>query len=147
MNEAQPSEDNAGHQTCEATAEEVHVDALNRHWRAQHRKRTRAIVKQLAGAHPDASAVDRLLLGVAAHDLAVGELLADAQVLLASRVSAFVDTPKSLSLVARALAEATSCRKTATARVEQLLQTVATMRAQRALSTSQPKSPHLRRVA
>ena len=126
---------------------EAHVDALNRHWRSAHRKRARAVEKQLTNNYPDASPMDRLLIGIAAHDVAVAEVLGDAQLLLAKRTQALIDDHRLVHELARALDQVTSCRNAATRRVEELSQTLSTTRAQRALTPSKPNSSHLRRVA
>ena len=123
------------------------INGLNKHWQAKHRERDRAVKKRLLADYTAPSAADRVLLGLASHDTAIAELIGDAQVLLASRVVAFVDSPKLALALARALGEATSCRNAATQRVEALLQTVTTTRAQRDLASPKHNPSHLRRVA
>lgn len=147
MENWKPPEEQAEEAARVQAEHEGHVEALNRHWRGAHRKRTRAIERQLMSALPNATAVDKVLVKLAAHDAAVAELVGDAQVLLASRVVALVDNPKSVATLTRALSESTSCRNAAARRVEALMQTVTTMRTQRAFVESEPKAPHLRCVA
>jgi hypothetical protein len=128
-------------EACERAAAEAHVDALNQAWRAQHLKRRQAIEKQLLTARTDVTAVDRVLVSLAAHDAALAELLGDAQVLVASRVLALVNNPKQMLALARGLRETTSCRTAATTRVEQLLLTVARLPAKRVSTASKPLKP------
>jgi hypothetical protein len=126
---------------------EAHLASLNRQWAAVHRKRARATNKQFLSAFPNATAVDKVLVRLAAHDTAIAELLGEAQVLLASRVVALLNNPKLVLTLTRGLSETTSCRNAAARRVEELLGTVTTMCAQRALVETKPKASHLRRVA
>ena len=147
MENWKPQEEQSENAARVQAEHEAHVEALNRHWRAAHRKRTRAIERQLMNNYPEASPMDRLLIGIAAHDVAVAEVLADAQLLLAKRTQALIDDPRLVRELARALDQVTSCRNSAFRRVEELSTTLSTTRAQRALTPPKVNSPHLRRVA
>jgi hypothetical protein len=125
----------------------AHIQELNSLWRRAHQKRTRVLKRTLLSDHKDASKVDEVLAGLAAHEIAIAEALGDSQVLLAGRLTAFVDAPQSLMTVARAISEVTASRNATTRRAAELLQTAATLRAQRALLPTKHNSPHLRRVA
>ena len=126
---------------------ETHVNALNRQWRRDHRKRVRAIEKSLLAGQSSVTEAEKLLTSVAAHDSAIAQLLGDAQVLLAARLLALVDSPASLLQVSRSLKDATSCRNAAARRAAETLQVVNTIKAQRALTTPKPETRHLKRVA
>jgi len=117
--------------------------ALNRQWTAAHAKRVAAIGAELVRAYPAPTQDERVLLGLAGHDMALAELVGNAQLLLARRVEALVDNPKVALQLARALQQVTACRNAASTRVEELLRAVNTTRVQRSLT----QSPHLRRVA
>jgi hypothetical protein len=124
-----------------ASRDQKTLDDLFARWQQSHDDRTREIetALEVGGSTPD----ERFLSAVAAHELALAESLAKAQVGLAGRVCALLDNTKVATQLARALAEVTACRNASTRRAEEVLQAAGTLRAQRRLANLPP----IRRVA
>lgn len=137
----------------ERTVEKERRDAdsaialLNTRWRKEHRRAVRKLEKSFIDSHAGASGAEKVLLKLGAHDAALAELLSDAQLLLAKRLQALVDSPAQVLALARALAQTTATRGAAARRAEELLQAVATLRAQRSQAQNKPETVGLRRVA
>ena len=127
----------------ERAASDLHIARLSAHWQREHRKRARKFERELRKDSPQASSAERLLLGIAAHDLALSDLLGRSEVELAQRTFALInDVALSLTL-ARSLRQVVACREAATRRVQDVLQCVGVLRGQRKLE----EMPRFRRVA
>lgn len=124
-------------------ATDTAVAQLSTEWQAQHKKRSAQIEDELRKQHPSAGADECVLVQLTAHDLALAEVLAETQTQLAHRIHAMIDNPKVALALAKSLREVTSCRNSATRRVEELLATAGVLRGQRKLAEVVP----LRRVA
>ena len=120
-----------------------HIAALSAHWQTEHAGRTRQIEKQLLKERGQATADERLLVALAAHDCALAELLGQSELQLAKRLRALVDNVKVGVQLARTLKEVSTCRESATRRLQSLLQAAAVLRGQRRLANVVP----LRKVA
>jgi len=119
------------------------VAQLSTEWQAQHKKRSARIERELRKQHPNAGADECMLVQLTAHDVALAEVLGETQTQLAHRIHAMIDNPKVALALAKSLREVTSCRNSATRRVEELLATAGVLRGQRKLAEVVP----LRRVA
>lgn len=125
-----------------ANAARRHVEDLSASWRKAHEARAAEVEAELMKQHAQACADERLLLGLASHDLALAEKLGQTEIQLAERLLALVDNaPLGLAL-ARTLRQIIAARDGATRRVQDLLQTAGTLRGQRKLAEVVP----LRRV-
>lgn len=144
MNNLEDTARIAEEERCEADGA---IGRLNAHWRKEHRRATRKLEKSLIDSHHGATSAEKVLLKLGAHDAALAELLSDAQLLLAKRLQTFVDSPTQVLALARALGQTTATRGAAARRVEELLQSVATLRAQRAQGQNNAGPVRLRRVA
>lgn len=119
------------------------VAEISEQWRDAHRDRARAVDAELSRAHAHAAGDERLLLRLAADDVALAETLTEAVAQLAHRLLAVIDNPRTSVVLAKALKEVSVCRTSAVRRAQELLQTAGTLRAQRRLVGA----THLRSVA
>lgn len=137
--DADGSEDSPKKDTSVADA---HIARLSAHWQREHRKRTKKFERELRKDSPQASAAERLLLGIAAHDLALSDLLGRSEVELGQRTLALLDNAALSLTLARSLRQVVACREAATRRMQDVLQCVGVLRGQRKLE----EMPRLRRV-
>jgi hypothetical protein len=122
---------------------ESHTDLLSVKWREDHAARTAALEKELLEERPGATRAERLLVHLAAHDGALSERIADAELQLCERLTALVDNPGVGLSLARALQRTIACREACARRLRDLLQAAAVLRAQRKLT----EKTHLKAVA
>jgi hypothetical protein len=118
------------------------MEKLEHAWRVHHADLVDKLHDELRKDSPGAKADEKLVLRLAAHDAAIGELLGDLQLQLARRIEAFIDQPKTAVVIARALHEVTGCRNAAARRAQELLLAAGTIRAQRRIGGA----PHLQAV-
>jgi hypothetical protein len=123
-----------------AKAQRQALRELSRRWGKEHRDRVDALTRELLAAAPDAPSDEVMLLRTAATTSAVSEVLSRAQLQLASRLEQFVDNPKLLLTLARALREVTAIQSASAKSFQQLLEAAGTMRAQRAIVRTHKKN-------
>lgn len=119
------------------------VRDLTTEWRTEHKKRSGQLADELIKDAPGASADERLVLRLAAHDGVLSEVLGEAQLQLGRRIESLVEFPEHLVTLARSLEKVTTCRNSLTRRVQDLLAAAGTLRNQRKLGNVR----HLRAVA
>jgi hypothetical protein len=120
------------------------VAELGKNWQAAHSQRAHHIETEILKEAPRAQSDERLLVELIGHDFALCEILGQAEVQLAKRISTLVDNTKVTLALAKALRETSACRGAAEGRVQQLMQTRAVLHGQRRLAQ---QFPSLRRVA
>jgi hypothetical protein len=126
-----------------AAAARRHTANLSVAWQVAHDERVREIEAQLLNERVQASAGERLLLRLAAHDAALTDKLAKTELQLAERMLALIDNVQVGASLARTLRQVVACRAVATRRLQELLETAGVLRGQRKLAEVTP----LRRVA
>lgn len=114
------------------------VALLSARWEKEHAKRAAEVEAELVKQRSKPSAEERLLLRLAAHDIALADALGRAETQLAERTLALVDNVKVALSLARTLKEVTACRTEASRRIEQLLQTAGVIRGQQRLAEVVP---------
>ena len=110
------------------------IDELSATWRKAHAERTAKLEADLLAERTNARADEVLLVRLAAHDGALSERLADAELQLSERLSALVDNAAVALSLARALQRTIACREACARRLRDLLQAAAVVRAQRGLA-------------
>ena len=100
---------------------------------APHLERGRAARAALDQASPDAGAGEALLHELVGHETAIALAVLDAQSEVATRLGFFLDDPKKLMMLAKALKELTAISSAIGRRVEGALVTASSLRAQRRL--------------
>lgn len=120
-----------------------YTEELSASWKKAHEARSAEIQSELMKQHADAGADERLLLGLASHDVALAETLGRAETQLAERLLLLIDNVKLGLALAKTLKQVVACRDGATGRAQDLLQTAGVIRGQQKLVATQP----LRRVA
>ena len=120
------------------------VAELGKSWQATHSQRAHQIETEILKEAPRAQSDEKLLVELIGHDFALCEILGQAEVQLAKRISTLVDNTKITLALAKALRETSACRGAAEGRIQQLMQTRAVLHGQRKLAQ---QTPSLRRVA
>ena len=118
--------------------EQRHVNELSSDWTKKHRKRCSVIETDLVKERGNVSADEKLLLGLASHDIALSEILARTELQLAQRSLALVDNVTVGLMLARTLRQIGVCREGAARRARDLLQAAGVIRGQRKLAEVVP---------
>lgn len=121
-----------------AAAKQQAQDALRRHSTAvaqHHAERAAQVERELLARSADAGADERVLVHMAACEVALAERLGEIEVEVLVRVQLLVDAPGMALKASKMLKELVNVGGTLGARVQALLAAAATMRAQRALTT------------
>jgi hypothetical protein len=126
----------------EASASE-HAKQLSEQWRAKHAKRVAGLEAELLQDRPGATRDERLLVHVAAHDAALCDRLAEAELQISERLIALVDNAAVSLALAKGLQRTIACREASARRLRDLLQAAAVLRGQHKLATVTP----IKRVA
>lgn len=100
---------------------------------AAHVERGKAARLALDQASPDASAGETILHELIGHQAAIAVAVLDAQSEVATRLGFFLDDPKKLMMLAKALKELTGLSNAIGRRIEGALVTASSLRAQRRL--------------
>ena len=122
----------AAKEAAEAGSRALHN--LSTEWSEAHRARAEKIESELLSDTATAGADHRLLVRLAAREAALSERMSELQVQLLERANIAVNTPTWVGTIGTALKEVTATQVTIGRRVESLLSTAATIRAQRELA-------------
>jgi len=134
-------EDDAG--AVSQKSAQDHTDRLSARWRDNHAKRTVEIEAELLKDRPGATCDERTLLHLAAHDAALCDRLAEAELQVSERLVALVDNATVSGALAKGLQRTIACREACARRLRDLLQAAAVLRGQHKLATVTP----IKRVA
>jgi len=120
------------------------VARLSAGWQKEHEVETGKFERQLLLEHCQASVDEKILLHIAASDLALSSLLGECELQVAKRLRTLIDNASTSLSLARTLRQVVACRSAATDRIQQVLQSTAVLRGQRLM---REKPHYLRRVA
>jgi hypothetical protein len=120
-----------------------HIAKLTAHWKKNHDGKVKEIEVELLHEYPKATADEKLLLHLTAHDVALAGILGETEAQVAQRLLALMDSVQSAVALAKILKQVVACREVVTRRVLELTQTANVLRGQRRMRETAP----LRRVA